>query len=118
MEIHQDIAYVNLQNFTQDRACEEVDYEVESSSGSEGDCEEGGGEGGGRERVCEEGGVEECEGGEGSSEEEEMERQRALSMAEKEKVVNSMYNDIHTLIFFRRHGPSNAIYVILCASHV
>ena len=66
----------------QDKACEHVDYEVQSSSGSEqGEEEEEGSEG-----VC---GKELGESGEGGSEEEEeeeMKRQKKLAIIEKEKV--------------------------------
>ena len=58
----------------QDKACEEIDYEVQSSSGS--DEEEEAGEA-----------LQESE--EGSSEDEEVERQRR-AVAEKEKVTDCM----------------------------
>ena len=64
----------------QEKACEEVDYEVQSSSESEGEGE--GERKGGRE------GEEEGESN-SPEEEEEMERQRALAVAEKEKVQSS-----------------------------
>ena len=69
-----------MQCSLQEKACEEVDYEVQSSSESEGEGE--GERKGGRERE---------EEGESNlpEEEEEMERQRALAVAEKEKVHSS-----------------------------
>ena len=73
------------ETFLQEKACDEVDYEVESYSGSEE--ERGEEEGRGEEEEEEEG-----EGGGSagvSSEEEEMERQRAMAVAEKEKVLFS-----------------------------
>lgn len=62
--------------YFQDKACEQVDYDVQSSSESEG---EGEGEGG--------------SGGEGQSDDDEMTRHRAMAIAEKEK-VNSQFQDM------------------------
>lgn len=61
-------------------ACEQVDYEVQSSSGDE-DKGERGKDGG---QAWSEG---QGESGEESSEDEEAERQRNLAVAEKEKVI-------------------------------